>query len=378
VFFRDLALAMGRRGYEIGVTPVPRPRSLRSLRGARRPADLRTVTTVADDDGVATYRAATWNWLPAGRMPWGADHVALRAGSRLVDRYIGDRGRPDLIHAHGTLLGGCVATRAGRRHGIPVVITEHSSAFLRGMIGPRQAALARDALARADALVAVSARLREALSAYAPGRQIGILGNFVDTSYFTPASPPPRCPPFRVCGVGFLRPVKGFDVLIEGFASRLRERQACLTIAGEGPELPALAAKAQALGAAGRVDLPGPCDREAVRALLRGSHAFALASHVETFGVALVEAMACGLPVVATRCGGPEEIVEPSSGILVPPADPESMGRALLAMMDGYSRYDSGTIRRRCEERFGEAAIVGRLSDLYRDVVGAEAARRWP
>jgi glycosyltransferase involved in cell wall biosynthesis len=374
IFFRDLALAMRRQGHKVGVVAAPSARSLRRLGRVRRPSDLRSATTTEDDEGVATYRVLTWNWLPVGRAPRGATWLALLAGARLVDRYVRDHGRPDLIHAQGVLLGGCLAVRAGRRHGVPVLIAEHSSAFLRGMIGPRQASLAGDAFAQADALAAVSAALRDAMAVHAPGRQIEVVGNFVDTSYFAPAETAPACPPFLVCSVGFLRPVKGFDVLVEGFAAGLRGRQARLTIAGDGPELPRLAAAVRALGVADSVDFPGALDRQGVRELLRSSHAFALASHAETFGVALVEAMACGLPVAATRCGGPEDIVEPSSGLLVPPGDAKALGQALLSLMDGRGRYDAETIRRRCWERFGEPAIVGRLSDIYEDVLRAHGA----
>jgi teichuronic acid biosynthesis glycosyltransferase TuaC len=99
---------------------------------------------------------------------------------------------------------------------------------------------------------------------------------------------------------------------------------------------------------------------------------------VETFGVALVEALSCGLPVVATRCGGPDDIVEPSQGVLVPPGDVDALAKACLGMRAGWSGYDRTQIRQRCVERFGEAAIVGRLDEVYRRVARPGADRGRP
>lgn len=377
VFFRDLALALARQGHQVGIAPVPRPRSLRALPGrVRRPADLAAELTRTDDDELATYRARHWNWAPARFAPGASRRLALRAGSALIDRYVRDRGRPDVLHAHGALLGGCLAVRVSARIGVPTVLTEHSSAVLAGPTDRAEVALLRDALLRADALVTVSRRLRESLALLAPGRSVEVLGNPVDGSFFAPPAAPPPAQPFRLCGVGFLRPVKGFDRLIDAFALAFPDGGARLVIAGDGPLRQALEARALALGVDDRIELAGMLARSEVRDLLCASHALALSSRRETFGVALIEAMACGLPVVATRCGGPDDIVEPRSGLLVPPDDTPALAGALARMRLSVSDYDPGAIRRRCLERFGEEVIAARYGEVYRKVAADHAARR--
>ena len=96
-----------------------------------------------------------------------------------------------------------------------------------------------------------------------------------------------------------------------------------------------------------------------------------LPSHIETFGVVLAEALACGLPVIATHSGGPQSIVTEADGLLVPPADVPALADALRTMREQSARYDSADIRARCRARFGEAAVVSQLAAIYADVLAA-------
>lgn len=93
-------------------------------------------------------------------------------------------------------------------------------------------------------------------------------------------------------------------------------------------------------------------------------------SRYETFGVAIVEALAMGRPVVATRCGGPEGIVTARDGLLVPVDDIEALARAMRELREHIDRYDAAAIRLACLERFGEGAVVARLRDTYETVAG--------
>jgi glycosyltransferase involved in cell wall biosynthesis len=133
--------------------------------------------------------------------------------------------------------------------------------------------------------------------------------------------------------VGRLSPEKGFDVLLEAHALLLNDSPIRLLILGEGNQRPHLEALVSKLGTGGQVDMPGfvtsPLDYVA-RAV-----ALVLPSRIEGFGNALVEGMACGVPVVATRCsGGPEEILDGGRfGPLVPPGDPAALAAAITEVM---------------------------------------------
>ncbi len=150
--------------------------------------------------------------------------------------------------------------------------------------------------------------------------------------------------------MGRLRHFKGFDVLLEAF-SRVSAQHAewDLLILGDGPERPLLDERVSGLGLEDRVHLPGNqrnpfailerCHVFALAsnpfAILERCHVFALASRFEGFGNAIVEAMACGLPVVVTDCeSGPRDIVtDGQNGLLVPVDDPDALAAGLKRLM---------------------------------------------
>ena len=99
-------------------------------------------------------------------------------------------------------------------------------------------------------------------------------------------------------------------------------------------------------------------------------------SRYETFGVAIVEALAMGRPVVATRCGGPDGIVTARDGLLVPVDDVEALARAMRELREHIDRYDAPAIRQACLERFGEGAVVARLRETYEAVAGGAPRQR--
>jgi glycosyltransferase involved in cell wall biosynthesis len=185
------------------------------------------------------------------------------------------------------------------------------------------------------ATVAVSTSLRADLVARfgaSPARTTTILN---------PAAPDPfpaaidaktlaaRAP--LIAAIGRLVPDKDFVTLLRAFAG-LSHRDARLIILGEGPERARLRAEAEALGVAARVDMPGFVDDPG--AILAKARCFALTSRHESFSLACVEALAHGLPVIATDCGGPREILPTLAlGRLVRVSDAEGVARAIDASL---------------------------------------------
>ena len=97
--------------------------------------------------------------------------------------------------------------------------------------------------------------------------------------------------------------------------------------------------------------------------------AFVLSSRNETFGVVIIEALALGKPVIATQCGGPESILRPADGLLVPVDDVSAMANAMCQLIERRNDYDPVEIRQSCVARFSETAIAKRLNWIYAEVL---------
>jgi glycogen(starch) synthase len=226
--------------------------------------------------------------------------------------------RPDVVYAHFLVPTGLLAGFASRA---PLVVTAHGQdvaniGAIRG-IAKATTAVAR----RAAAIVAVSDYLRRELEAKVPAARgkIEVVDSGVDLDRFHP-TPPPRGPTAYLF-VGSLTERKNVVRLADAFADG---GGGTLTIAGDGPLRPQLEGRAG-------VTLLGAVPHEQIPQLLAESHVLCQPSLVEPFGQAVLEAMACGRPVVATRIGGPPEFVPPEAGILVDPLDVEALQEALAA-----------------------------------------------
>ena len=172
--------------------------------------------------------------------------------------------------------------------------------------------------------------------------------------------------PFIVAA-GRLVPQKGFDLLIRAFAARLQERPISLVIAGEGPERSALEALARTVNLQGRVYFPGFV-RNPWSYFARAA-AFVCSSRWEGFGNVIIEAMACGVPVVSTDCDyGPREIIRHGqSGLLVPVENVEALATAIGSVLDDRQlagRLAEGARRRACD--FDVAHMTRAYEQLFR------------
>ena len=367
-FFREQAHALRRAGFRVGVI-WPQLRSIRKW----KPSAFRNSSGIRhwDDDGVQTLLRPGWGWF--SKIPRLHSAVWLARGEKLCDAYVERYGCPDVLHAHSTFYGGVLAERVSRKHSIPYVVTEHSSVFARNLVRPWQHQLATSALRRAAVRMVVSPELGKLLDKHF-GSETGPLEwvpNMVDPM-FRPAVGRQKgaSARIRLLNVGGLTVHKGHATLLR--ALRQAIDNGCdieLRIAGSGPERQAIELQVRALKLEGRVTLLGRIGRTAVLGEMQACDALVVSSYCETFGVVLIEAMACGKPVVATACGGPECVVDESSGVLVPPGDECALAEAFLGLQSNRQRFDSDAIRRNCLSRFGEQALVERLSNVYTTAV---------
>ena len=169
--------------------------------------------------------------------------------------------------------------------------------------------------------------------------------------------------PFVFVSVGNLIPIKAFDQLIEAF-SRVKEN-AKLYIIGDGPEREHLQNQINALQLDTEVELLGRLTRDEINIVFQKSHVFVLSSQSETFGVSYIEAMYTGLPVIATRCGGPESFVDESNGLVVPINDVDAFAKAMELMRQNYDIYNKKLISDNCIAQFSPEVIAEKIIKSY-------------
>lgn len=370
IYFAEQARCLHEHGLNVGVV-FPEQQSLRRLSGqALRRKHFQTKWTI--EHGIPTLRRHGWNvWW---RLPPGV-RLRVRSAVRLARRYADRFGRPDLIHAQSARWAGAAAARMSDQFSVPYVLTEHYSGFQRDAVFPWRWPLVEAGFRGATGIAAVSTTLKKTVVAHglASPSNVAVIPNPVRASLFTrPPQGRPSPPPFRLVTVGRLRPQKNVAGLLEAFARAFSgSAGASLTIVGDGPERSALERRARRLGVRAQVSFLGRLDRSGVRNALWNAHAFALSSHHETFGVVLVEAMATGLPVVAPRCGGPEDIVTPDTGLLVPPDDPEALAEALCTLREQWTSFQAPAIRAHTLDRYGPEPFVRRTRSFYRRALAA-------
>ncbi|WDV49117.1 glycosyltransferase [Streptomyces coeruleorubidus] len=315
--------------------------------------------------------------------------------------YMGEFGRylargwrtraPDLVHSH-YWMSGLAALRATRAHGLPLLHTYHALGTVKrrhqghaDTSPPERIPGEIEIGLGCDRVVATCRDEAAELTRMGiPPHKIGIVPCGVDPDRFTPKGPAaPRGPyPHRLLQLGRLVPRKGAAVAVAALA-RLPGTE--LVVVGgppadrldDDPEVRRLRGIARDAGVADRVRFTGAVPSEDVPPLLRSADVVVCPADYEPFGIVPLEAMACGVPVVASAVGGQlDTVADPGTGRLVPPRDPEALARAVAGLLaDPAAREACGAAgRRRVLSRYGWGQIAAATEAAYCEVLDAEPA----
>ncbi len=286
----------------------------------------------------------------------------------------------DLIHAHVAYPDGFGAVLLGIVFKRPVVVTVHGSDLklfprkwlLKGLIGWT--------LRRANFVIAVSEDMKRLAEAMGVKKdKVGVIYNGVNTKLF------------RICGkgerkvenykvkriiyVGRFDRRKGLGVLLAASARIFKMREDVeLVLLGRNKERKddeEFRVIAKNLGIDDKVKFVDAVPIDQVPLWLYGSDLMVLPSFSESFGLCVIEALACGKPVVSTRCGGPEEVVTEDVGILVEPRDVEGLKDAMLYVLDHPQEYKAEKIAQYAKNRFDLEVTAQRVLEVYSCVLDA-------
>ncbi|MGI8703668.1 MAG: glycosyltransferase [Candidatus Limnocylindrales bacterium] len=353
-------------------------------------------------DGLTQRGCTSASAIPVARIPVPREPVACRIPGGEGDdhrdallRFVGSLGEwrtsagPGVVHAHTGYPDGFAAGAAADRLNWPLVITEHASFVASQLAEPEERRRYVAGIQRAARVIAVSQTLARLLRQEVPelGDRLEVIPNAVPVHDFRLAAAGERDGD-ELLYVGSLKEAKGVPLLLRALALARGERPRLrLRLVGRAPsraqdrELHALAGE---LGLTDCVRFDGQLDRAAVAEAMAKAALFVHPSRYETFGVVAAEALASGLPVVATDSGGVTEIIGPEPlvhGDVVREHEPEALSRAILRTLERRTQFDEAALRRWVETRYSAAGVAATLLALYSDVLAdagaaATSARR--
>ncbi len=293
--------------------------------------------------------------------------------------------RPDIVHMHyiGPEVLHFLALRPFFRYRL--ILSAHGSDVM-APTGGRAQRWARHAVGRADAVTAVSAPLRDRLDEYPNmgGTPVHVIPNGIDWDFWSNGERRPARRP-TIISVGRLTDVKGHDVLVDAMQQILeRLPDARLVIVGDGELRDELERMSARILPPGSVTITGPQDPEAIRALLATAAVFVLPSRSEGMPLALLEAMAAGLPAVATDVGAVAHLLVETDergagrrGRTVPVEDTDSLATAVVdLLLDDDTAQEMGRHASARAREFDMRAMVDRYDALYAELVDVDLQER--
>ena len=284
----------------------------------------------------------------------------------LFELLISEVGLPDVIYAH--YLGNMqYLGKIKRIYNVPIVGMEHWSKINTNAISSSLYRKGLKAYSNVDKLIAVSRSLQDKIQFFWKKSSI-LINNMVGPEFSYVDKKNRKAFQFVSCGT--LIKLKGFDLLIEAFSnSSLINSNCTIVIIGEGKERKNLEKLINDKGLKKQVKLIGKKSKNEIKDILSESNAFVLVSRSETFGVVYLEAMMTGLPVIGTRCGGPEEIINESNGILVDVNDVKGVQHALETMYDNISNYDGYEISNDCRRKYSPNVISAKIINVFEQAI---------
>ncbi len=288
----------------------------------------------------------------------------------------------DLIHAHFIYPDGVVASHIGRDLGVPVMTSEHAfwTPWLEDQ--PRVREQVDAALPGIHLVAPVSEFLRQSILGYARDRimRSAVLPNVVDDVTFCPG--PAARDPRELLFVGLVRKFKRVDVLLRAVAEVRRQMPdvrlrilSANAFRAYSADRQAMADLITSLGLQTAVTVVnGSNPREVAAAMRRCAFVVVSSTRRETFCSVAAEALACGTPLVVTRCGGPEEFVTPEDGVMVEPDDPSALAAGILQAFERRASFDEAAIRARIVGRFGRQAWCDQAVAMYTNLVQQNGA----
>lgn len=360
-FFKEQALALKSAGVNVILAYVEI--SLENI------SEEDSKVKIYYDNSILVYRIKEKKIRKTGNI---GTMLAFKKGIKKIYKKLEEdkRGNFDIIHLHSTPWAGLGAVSISKVSNTPLVITEHSSYFSRYKVSKIEELFFKYIMKNAFYNICVSETLKKYVQKYT-SNNIDIIPNMVNVDEFSIANneDKTREKKFSFACVCYLNKNKSVDNLIKAFSLEYKGKDVELVIGGDGPEKSYLENLSKELEIETQVIFKGALSRKDVIKEMQNCNVFVLPSIFETFGVVLIEALACGKPVITTRNGGADGIVNELNGKVVDVGNIELMANAMKVIKDNYEIYNNNLIREDCIKRFSSENVANEIIGVYNKII---------
>lgn len=364
IFYKEQALAIKEQGHKVGVI------FSETRRVSKISYNMLTKNHFQidkyDEDGLITYRLHGWNIFTmrgyAGINLW------VKQSLKLFEKYISSEGVPDIIHVHSALYGGLAALQIKNKYNIPFVITEHSSGVLQGELREHDIPMLKNVYNNADYIISVGEKLKKSIGIYS-NRKVEVIPNIVDIDRFS-IKRSKEDDNFTFISISHLKENKNIDLTLKALKEVIKVYDNIrLIVVGDGPEKENLKKISRELMIDSKIDFIGAISRESLNEIINKADAFVLPSKYETFGIAYIEALACGLPIITSKCGGPEDFFNENIGLMISKCNVDELSNAMINIIENFNKFNSNYLREYVKKRFSKEVIANRVLDVYYHVL---------
>jgi len=363
IFFREQAVALSKAGHNVTVIDV-------SFHGRKDIFNAKNFRfTYKNDDGVHVYSFKMPSFYILSRIT-PLYLFIFKTFLFFVFKKLSKKGlKFDIIHAHSFYIAGYIACKLSKKHNIPLVVTEHASSLINANLKKNKQQLLEYTVNHCDTFICVSESLQKNVVKYVKSTQNLLVIPNMFSAIFSYSDKKNDNKEFIFLSVGNLIDSKRHAFTISCFNKAFKDiSNVKLRIIGSGILYDKLQKQIQENNLTEKVQLMGYLNREQLKNELNSCNIFVLASTAETFGVVYIEAMACGKPVIATKNGGANDIVNKTNGLLIDVDNEKQLISAFQYMYQNADKFDGKQIASDCYAKYSEEAVVERLEKVYEKI----------
>ena len=364
IFFREQALALSKSGHHVTVIDV----TFHGRNDFFRKDNFRFF--YKNDEGIHTYSYKMPSFYIFSRISFVFillyKFLLFRVFKKIIKKGINF----DVIHAHSFFPAGFCACDISKKYNIPLVVTEHNTDVLEKRLSKYYQNRLQKTIENCHKFLCVSEALRlSVLEQVKMEHKLLVVPNMFSSDFIYLDRGKNISNNFTFLSIGFFNERKRHDYAISCFEEAFRDiPNVRFEIIGKGELYDMCQKQILENDLQGKVQLFDLLPRKELVKKMQECDIFVLASTFENFGVVYVEAMACGKPVIATKNGGAESIVNETNGILIEKDNKEQLVEAFRYMYHNVHKYDSKKIAEDCYAKYSEEAVVKQLSTVYFEI----------